>query len=453
MSQNSLKARRSAADEEARATILRRRSALGAIGTLGALTLGACGGGGSSSSSSTASSVSTLAGLSLSAGTLSPTFASATTAYTASVGNGVSSLTVTPTASNDGATIRVNGSSVSTGSASSSIALSVGSNTLSIVVTAADGVSTSTYTVIVTRAAAAASNDATLSGLTLSSGTLSPTFAAATTSYTATVANSIASLTVTATASSSAATIKVNGSTVTSGSASSAISLSVGSNSITVAVTAADGSSASYTVVVTRSAAGSCTLTATETDGPYPLYAMLTNSSVVRSDIRESKTGIPLTITLTIQDLSAGCTPVAGAAVYIWHCDKDGLYSGYSTSNNAGQSGLTYLRGIQVTDSNGQVTFTTIYPGWYAGRITHVHFQVYLNNNLSVTATATSQMAFPQAITQAVYNTSLYTKGQNTSVTSFSADNVFSDGTGTEMVSISGDTTNGYNASLTVTIA
>ena len=298
------------------------------------------------------------------------------------------------------------------------------------------------------------SSDATLSALSLASGSLSPAFSASSTSYTVTVANSIASLTVTPTAANSGATIKVNGSTVASGSASAAISLAVGSNALSIVVNAADGvTSISYSVVVSRSAAGSCTLTATETDGPYPLYAILSNAAMVRSDIRESKTGIPLTITLTIQDLSAGCTPVAGAAVYIWHCDKDGLYSGYSASNNAGQAGLTYLRGIQVTDANGQVTFTTIYPGWYAGRITHVHFQVYLNNNLAVTATATSQLAFPQEVTQAVYKTSLYTKGQNSSVTSFAADNVFSDGTGTEMVSISGDTTNGYNASLTVTIA
>lgn len=154
-----------------------------------------------------------------------------------------------------------------------------------------------------------------------------------------------------------------------------------------------------------------------------------------------------------MQGQSAGCAPVSGAAVYIWHCDKDGLYSGYNATNKAGQTGLTYLRGIQVTDANGAVSFTTIYPGWYAGRITHIHVQVYLNNNLAVTATATTQLAFPQSVTQAVYNTALYTKGQNTSVASFAADNVFSDGTSTEMVAISGDASSGYLAGLTVVIA
>jgi protocatechuate 3,4-dioxygenase beta subunit len=176
--------------------------------------------------------------------------------------------------------------------------------------------------------------------------------------------------------------------------------VAVGSTTLSVVVTAEDGSTTrTYTVVATRASAGTCTITPTETQGPYPLLAILSNSAIVRSDIRESKTGVPLTLTLTLQDLSNGCAPIAGAAVYIWHCDKDGLYSGYSNSQNAGQAGLTYLRGIQVSDSNGQVTFTTIYPGWYAGRITHIHFQIYLNDNLSVTATATSQLAFPQAVT------------------------------------------------------
>ena len=264
---------------------------------------------------------------------------------------------------------------------------------------------------------------------------------------------SVSSLTVSATLAGSGS-LKINGSTTSSGAASSSIALAVGSNTITVVVTAADGvSTQTYTVTLTRSAAGSCTLTATEIDGPYPLYAILTNSAIVRSDIRETKTGVPLTLTLTLQSAGSSCAPISGAGIYIWHCDKDGLYSGYSTSTNAGQSGLTYLRGIQVSDSNGQVTFTTIYPGWYAGRITHIHVQVYLNDNLAVSATATTQLAFPQTITTAVYNSALYTKGQNTSVTSFSADNVFSDGTSTEMLTLSGDISTGYSANMTITIA
>ena len=302
-----------------------------------------------------------------------------------------------------------------------------------------------------------ASTDASLSGLALSSGTLSPTFASGTTSYTVSVANTVTALTLTPTVNTSGATVKVAGTAVASGDASASQALAVGTNAISIVVTAADGSTTeTYTVTATRAAAasGTCTLTATETDGPYPLYAILTNSILTREDITEGKTGVPLTLTITLQDLSNGCAPISGAGIYIWHCDKDGIYSGYATSTNAGSTSTTFLRGVQVTDSDGQVTFTTIYPGWYAGRITHIHAQVYLDDSLvSGTAIATTQLAFPIDITTAVYDSSLYTKGQNTSVTSFSSDNVFSDGTSTEMLSLTGDTASGYAATMTISIA
>ena len=301
------------------------------------------------------------------------------------------------------------------------------------------------------------STDATLSGLSISSGTLSPTFSAATTSYTVSVANTVTGITVTPTVTTSSASVKVAGTVVASGSTSATQALAVGTNTISIVVTAADGSTTqTYTITATRAAAtaGSCTLTATETDGPYPLYAILTNSILARQDITEGKTGVALTLTITLNDLGNGCTPISGAGVYIWHCDKDGIYSGYATSTNAGSTSTTFLRGVQVTDSDGQVTFTTIFPGWYAGRITHIHAQVYLNDELQQgSAVATTQFAFPVDITAAVYGTSLYTKGQNTSVTSFSADNVFSDGTSTEMLALSGNTTDGYAATITVSIA
>lgn len=218
--------------------------------------------------------------------------------------------------------------------------------------------------------------------------------------------------------------------------------------------TSSDTGSSDTSGDTTTTENGSCVLIPEETQGPYPLLAILSNSAMVRQDITEGKTGVPLTISLKIIDINNSCTPISNAAVYIWHCDKDGHYSGYSSNHNGGNySGQTFMRGIQVTDSDGIVTFTAVYPGWYAGRITHVHFQIYLNDNLTVTATATSQLAFPADVTTAVYNSSLYTKGQNTSVTSFSQDNIFSDGTTYQMVSIEGDTTNGYVASLTVGIA
>jgi protocatechuate 3,4-dioxygenase beta subunit len=106
---------------------------------------------------------------------------------------------------------------------------------------------------------------------------------------------------------------------------------------------------------------------------------------------------------------------------------------------------------VQMTDSIGLTRFTTLYPGWYSGRITHVHFRVYLGNSLE----ATSQLAFPQEITRAVYGSSLYAaRGQNTSVSSFSADNVFSDREQYQLCTLSENSaTGGYDAALTVGIA
>jgi len=207
-----------------------------------------------------ASNDATLSALTLSAGALSPTFASGTTSYTLSVANSVSSTTVTPTRTQANATITVNGTSVNSGSASGAIALSVGLNTITVIVTAQDGTTTGTYTVNVTRAA---SNVSTLSALALSSGTLSPTFASGTTSYSTSVANAVTSITVTPTRTEANATITVNGTAVTSGSASGAISLNVGLNPITVVVTAQDGTTTStYTVNVTRAVSNVSTLSA-----------------------------------------------------------------------------------------------------------------------------------------------------------------------------------------------
>jgi gliding motility-associated-like protein len=204
----------------------------------------------SSGTFAVASTNANLSALSLSSGSLSPTFASGTTSYTSSVANSVTSTTITPTVSDATATVKVNGTTVTSGQASSTIALNVGSNTITVVVTAQDGTTTNTYTTTVTRAA---STNANLSALSLSSGSLSPTFASATTAYISSVANSVMSITVTPTVADSNATVKVNGTTVTSGQASNTIALNVGSNTITVVVTAQDGTTTiTYTTTVTR---------------------------------------------------------------------------------------------------------------------------------------------------------------------------------------------------------
>ncbi len=196
-----------------------------------------------------ASSNADLSALAVSAGTLSPAFASNTTSYAAGVTHATTSITVTPTPADSTATVKVNGTNVTSGNASGAIALNVGANTASVLVTAQDG-TTKTYTINVTRAPG--SNSA-LASLTLSAGTLSPTFAPGTAAYTASVPYSTASVAATATVAQSGATLTVNGQATASGTPSAPIDLAPGANTIDVVVTAQDGiATTTYQIQIAR---------------------------------------------------------------------------------------------------------------------------------------------------------------------------------------------------------
>lgn len=215
---------------------------------------------------------------------------------------------------------------------------------------------------------------------------------------------------------------------------------------------------------------GTCSVIPEETAGPYPgdgsntvngsVANALALSGVVRSDITASfagasgvAAGVPLTITLTLVNAASSCASLAGYAIYLWHCTRDGKYSMYSS----GVTGENFLRGVQATDANGQVSFSTIVPGCYAGRMTHVHFEVY--PSLSAASSAanklkTSQLAFPMDMLNTVYAVSGYeTSVSNLAAISYATDNVFSDGTSLQMSSVSGDTSTGYTATLQVAIS
>lgn len=232
-----------------------------------------------------------------------------------------------------------------------------------------------------------------------------------------------------------------------SSSGSGTSSLSATSTATSSNATSSSATTSSATSSVATSS-GTCTVIPTETIGPYPLSTLLNSSLILRENIAEDKTGVPLQVKLKLVNVNNSCTPVS-AYVYIWHCDKDGNYSGYTT-----ETGKTYCRGVQYTDTNGVAHFTTIYPGWYAGRITHIHFQIFLTAyGSNAQSSAISQLAFPAEVTTAVYNSPLYSaKGQNTSVRTFSADNVFSDGVEYQMATVTGNVTDGYIAELQVGI-
>ena len=213
--------------------------------------------------------------------------------------------------------------------------------------------------------------------------------------------------------------------------------------------TTAGTTNGTTTGTATSGSPGSCVLIPEETVGPYPLFSDIASAAMYqREDITEGKTGVPLRLTLSIVNVNRACAPILTAMVYVWHCDKDGYYSGYN-QGGADMRGQTFLRGVQTTDTNGQVTFNTIYPGWYQGRATHIHFRVYLALDLQ----ATSQLAFPDDVTAAVYRTPLYSaRGQNT--TTAVRDGIFADGVTYQLPTITENAaTGGYDAVLTVGIA
>lgn len=191
---------------------------------------------------------------------------------------------------------------------------------------------------------------------------------------------------------------------------------------------------------------GGCVLIPSETAGPFPLD-LTENSYYFRQDIRETQTGAPLNIKLKIIGLN-NCEPMPNLRVNVWHCNKDGIYSGYNTNNNPGDTNAKHLRGYQFTNANGEVEFISIFPGWYNGRIAHVHFQVYV----STAYAAVSQFTFDIAAKNAIYlaNPSLYSAIDPTSYTN---DNVFSDGYTQQIATLTPNaTTGGYDAYLEVSI-
>jgi protocatechuate 3,4-dioxygenase beta subunit len=199
-----------------------------------------------------------------------------------------------------------------------------------------------------------------------------------------------------------------------------------------------------------------------ETAGPYPGDGsngpnVLTESGIVRKDITKSfgsasgvATGVPLTVELTVLDADKD-TPLAGAAVYLWHCDAQGRYSLYSD----GATEENYLRGVQAADTNGKVTFNSIFPAAYSGRWPHIHFEVYSSLSEATAAgkiSSTSQLAFPKDVCDAVYATDGYDgSAQNMQRTSLEDDNVFGDDDGVhQLATVTGDVTSGYVATLNV---
>ncbi|MEH1837726.1 MAG: intradiol ring-cleavage dioxygenase [Nostoc sp.] len=192
-----------------------------------------------------------------------------------------------------------------------------------------------------------------------------------------------------------------------------------------------------------------CVVTPEQTEGPYFVDEKL-NRSDIRSDPADSsvKNGVPLQLTLRVLQIgNTGCTPRAGAIVDIWHCDALGVYSDV-TDSGFSTVGKKFLRGYQVTDVNGTVQFTTIYPGWYQGRTVHIHFKVRIDAPSAQSYEFTSQLYFDDSITDQIHTQTPYaSKGQRNLKNA--GDRIFQDG-GEQMLLKLNKTSLGYAATFDI---
>jgi len=225
---------------------------------------------------------------------------------------------------------------------------------------------------------------------------------------------------------------------------------------------AASATTADASAATSGAATGTTAEIPEETGGPFPADGsnginVLTESGIVRSDITSSfgsssgtAEGVPLSIELTILDVSTGGTPLEGAAVYLWHCDREGRYSLY----DAEIADQNYLRGVQASDAAGAVTFASIFPAAYSGRWPHIHFEVYPTLAEATAAggkLVTSQLALPEDACAQVYATAGYEQSvENLAQTSLATDMVFSDGYSTQLGTVSGSAAEGMTVRLNV---
>ena len=216
------------------------------------------------------------------------------------------------------------------------------------------------------------------------------------------------------------------------GAAGAALTLGCGGDSPTSPTTTGGGTTAG------GAGNAACAVTPSETAGPFPSL-----TDLIRSDIREGKSGTTLRLTIAVVNSSNNCSPVENVNVEIWQCDAAGNYSQYGS-----QTGQTYLRGIQTTNSSGEVTFTTVYPGWYQGRATHIHAEVTRNGS----PVKTTQIAFPESTNATVYGTGVYAS-RGTNPTSNTRDGIFADSIDSEMATVSGDPSSGYTATFRIAIS
>ncbi len=432
---------------------LDRRAALKIFGAgaLGSVVVGCGGGSSTSSSSSSASSSTTATTVSLgvsaasttvgtsvtltamvapSAATGSVTFYNGTTSLgTAALSSGVATLTASFSSAQTASLTAVYGGS-STYAASTSSAVS-------ITVTAIGTTSSSTSLSVSTTSTTVAASVTLTAQVTPSAATGSVTFYNGSTSLgTATISSGLATLT-----------------TSFSSAQTASLTAVYGGNS-----TYAASTSSAVSVAVTASGSSCGTSTNAVTEGPYWVDdgASGYNRSDIRSDIAGTNTqsGILFTLNIYVYDRKNSCAAMQNVQVDVWHCNAAGVYSGIQSSTNGNGVDYTsqsWLRGYQLTDSSGMVSFTTIVPGWYTGRTTHIHIRFRSNYDTSSDgSTNTAQLFFDQTfINNLSASVSPYSSRGSNSVTN-AGDSVYNSEGGTTILSLSGSASAGYTATFSV---
>lgn len=179
-----------------------------------------------------------------------------------------------------------------------------------------------------------------------------------------------------------------------------------------------------------------CQSSPEEVVGPFPHKSP---AEVINSNIVGDRIGIPLAINITVENVNNGCAPLGDVLVDIWQCDAKGNYSEYTGQVQGDFTGQNFLRGRQTTDTNGKVSFISIYPGWYPGRAPHIHVEVLRSTGESLLVT---QIAFPEDTSKSVYQTTNYNGEFDTKN---KKDGEFKDSLKLNMAnSVTGNNTDGY---------
>ncbi|MFT4085150.1 MAG: intradiol ring-cleavage dioxygenase [Nocardioides sp.] len=227
-----------------------------------------------------------------------------------------------------------------------------------------------------------------------------------------------------------------------------AVGATAGVRELIGSATAAVPTSSSATALATST--GCATLSSEMTEGPFWVDEQLNRSDITADseDATDVQEGVPLTLTINLTDASADCTPQPDMYVDIWHANAQGVYSDVSGSGNPDETGVDWLRGYQVSDEDGSVTFTTIWPGWYVSRTIHIHVRIRTSLDEDTAINFTTQLFFDDDINDEVIATSDYQKSSSRDTTN-DTDSLYD---AAMVVPVSGSTTDGYTGVFTINL-